>query len=109
MDSLCLLAVLLFCMRALRGPAQGRGIALLCVSGRPVRCLTAGAQMCAHESNSSGGNSAPILFLFLKKKGMCAFSIFTCAGRASEDILKDVAGTFVSHADSLHVCPSTHA
>lgn len=36
-------------------------MALLCISSHAVKRLTAGAQMCAHESGASAGNTAGIL------------------------------------------------
>lgn len=36
-------------------------MALLCISSHAVKRLTAGAQMCAHETGVSAGSSAGIL------------------------------------------------
>lgn len=81
-----------------------RRMALLCISSHAVKRLTAGAQMCAHETGVSAGNTAGIL---LSKE--CVPFQFFCGGRVSEDILKAADETFISHADSLHICPSTGA
>lgn len=53
-------------------------MALLCISSHAVKRLTAGAQMCAHETGVSAGNTAGILLskecvpfqFFLWQKGL---------------------------------------
>lgn len=99
MDSLCLLVVLLFCMHSW-SPQTCSGKENRPALYQQLYCLTAAAHVRAHESDHYEGNALCALFFCQPMK--CGHFQTCCTGRVSEDVLKDVDGTFICYADSLY-------
>lgn len=108
------------CEMALNGPSLSTGSAAVlhacvasadvlsegespcfCTSSQAVKRPTAAAHACVRMNRPFyEGNTACTLFCCQTKKG--GHFQTCCTGRVSEDLFKDVDGTFICRADSLY-------